>query len=134
MNKILLDTNAYVKLLTGDEAVLDAVSDAEIIYISVIVLGELYAGFRGGSREEKNRFLLRDFLARKTVHLLPATAQTAEIFGELHHRLKTAGKPIPINDLWIASQAVESGAFVITYDAHFSSIPGLLLWKRQGRV
>ena len=130
MNKILLDTNSYTRLLTGDETVLDAVSDAEIVYMSVFVLGELYAGFKGGSREEKNRGLLSDFLDRRTVHILPATEQTAEIFGELHHGLKTTGRPIPINDLWIASQAVESGSFIITFDEHFSRIPGLLLWKR----
>lgn len=128
MKKILLDTNAYARLLAGDETVLDAIADAEVVYLSVFVLGELYAGFRGGAREADNRRRLRDFMRRSSVHILPASEQTAEVFGDLHHRLKSAGTPIPLNDLWIAAQAVEAGAFVVSYDEHFSVIPGLLLW------
>lgn len=128
MKKILLDTNAYTGLLSGDEAILAALSDADTVFMSIFVLGELHAGFRGGSREAANRAQLSDFLQRSTVRLLPATDSTAEVFGELKHRLKTAGKPIPINDLWIASQAIENGARLVTYDTHFSQVPGLLPW------
>jgi tRNA(fMet)-specific endonuclease VapC len=131
MRKIILDTNAYGKLLGGDEALLDVVGDAEVVYMSIFVLAELYAGFRGGTREEENRRRLRDFLGKSPVHILPADNQTAEVFGELYHRLKTVGKPIPINDLWIAAQAVEQGAFVVSYDDHFTAVPGLLLWPAR---
>ena len=55
MNKIVLDTNAYTRLLAGDEDALDAVSSAETVYMSVFVLGELYAGFAGGARERENK-------------------------------------------------------------------------------
>jgi len=41
-----------------------------------------------------------------------------------------SGKPLPINDVWIAAHALETGAVVVTYDAHFKSIPGLRLWER----
>jgi hypothetical protein len=34
--------------------VLDTISTAETVNISVFVLGELYAGFAGGSREREN--------------------------------------------------------------------------------
>lgn len=128
MKRILLDTNAYGRLLSGDEDVLDAVGNAETVFVPVFVLGELYAGFRGGTRETENRRLLQDFLHKTPVQILPATEQTAEVFGALYHRLKSAGTPIPINDLWIASQSVETGAFIISYDRHFAKVPGLLLW------
>ena len=42
--------------------------------------------------------------------------------------LKQAGTPIPINDVWIASHALEIGAVVVTYDKHFAMVPGLRLW------
>ena len=112
----------------GPTLMWDAVSDAETVYLSVFVLGELYAGFRGGKRETENRRWLREFMQKSSVYLLPAAEQTAEVFGDLHHKLKSAGTPIPVNDLWIAAQAVEAGAFVVSYDEHFARIPGLLLW------
>jgi tRNA(fMet)-specific endonuclease VapC len=45
MRKIVLDTNAYTRLLLGDEGILDALAKADIVWVPVFVLGELYAGF-----------------------------------------------------------------------------------------
>lgn len=129
MKKVLLDTNAYTGLLRGDEAVLEALGCAETVFMSVVVLGELYAGFKAGSKELANRTQLDEFLRRPTVRILTATRETAEIFGTVKHRLRTAGTPIPINDVWIAAHATESGAYLLTYDQHFNSVPGLLLWQ-----
>ena len=129
MKKVLLDTNAYTALLGGDEAVLEALSRAETVFMSVVVLGELYAGFKGGRKESANRAQLDEFLRRPTVRILPVTKETADIFGTIKHRLKTAGTPIPINDVWLATQATESGAHLVTHDQHFCSVPGLLLWQ-----
>ena len=44
--------------------------------------------------------------------------------------LRRSGTPIPINDVWIASQAMEAGAQVITYDRHFNKVKGLILWDK----
>jgi len=129
MKKIVIDTNAYTRLLAGDQEILKVLAQAESVYLPVFVMGELLAGFRGGTRESENRKLLDDFLGREIVLLVPATMKTAEIFAELKHRLKKAGKPIPINDVWIAAQAMETGAFLVTYDKHFKQITGLLLWN-----
>ncbi len=128
MKKILLDTNAYTRLLSGDQRVLDALGRADMTFMSVFVLGELYAGFRGGRKESENRGRLDDFLRRSTVRILPATRETADIFGIIKHRLMKAGTPIPMNDVWIASHATESGSHLVTFDAHFARVPGLLLW------
>ncbi|MBN1864741.1 MAG: PIN domain-containing protein, partial [Victivallales bacterium] len=35
------------------------------------------------------------------------------------------GAPVPVNDIWIAAQAIERGAVVVTNDRHFSNIAGL---------
>ena len=50
MKKIILDTNAYTRLLTGEEDVLDVIGTAETVYMSIFVLGELHAGFAGGTK------------------------------------------------------------------------------------
>ena len=129
MKKVLLDTNAYTALRRGDEAVLDVLGRADTVFMSAIVLGELHAGFKGGSREAENRKELDEFNSRPTVRILHVTQETAEIFGTIKHRLRRAGTPIPINDVWIAAQATENGAYLVTYDEHFANVPGLLLWQ-----
>ena len=129
MKKILLDTNAYTALLKGNESVLDALAQAKTVFMSVFVLGELYAGFKGGSKETKNRKQLDDFLRRPSVRILTATQETSDIFGTIKNRLRSAGKPIPINDVWIAAHATESGSHIVTFDSHFNAVSGLLLWQ-----
>lgn len=129
MKKVLVDTNAYTALRRGDEAVLDVLGKADTVFMSAIVLGELHAGFRGGSREAANRRELEAFNSRPTVRILHVTQETAEIFGTIKHRLKAAGTPIPINDVWLAAHATEVGGFLVTYDEHFSAVSGLLLWQ-----
>ena len=128
MKKILLDTNCYTAYLAGDERVLSALAEAELVYMSIFVLGELFAGFRGGSRMQQNRDYLKRFLAKSTVIILEATMETAEIFGDLKDKLKKSGTPLPINDVWIAAHALETGCVLITYDAHFQHIVGLRRW------
>lgn len=129
MKKVLLDTNAYTRLLLGDKAVLEVLGRADTVFMSIFVLGELYAGFRGGKREPENRSQLDDFLRRPTVRVLTATLETSDIFGAIKHRLRSAGTPIPINDVWIAAHATESGSRLVSYDRHFSQVAGLLLWR-----
>ena len=130
MMHVLLDTNAYGRLLVGDAEVLDAVAEAEQVYLSVFVMGELLMGFRGGGKYLENRRLSKAFLAKPTVAFLGASEETAEIFGQIKHDLRKAGTPIPLNDAWIAAHAMESGAVLISYDRHFSYVAGLRRWSR----
>lgn len=128
MKNILLDTNCYSAYLSGDERVLNVLVEAESVYMSIFVLGELFAGFRGGSKMQQNLNYLKRFLAKKTVKILDATMETAEIFGDLKEKLKKNGSPIPINDVWVAAHALETSSVLITYDAHFQNITGLRRW------
>ena len=109
----------------------EVIASAEIIYMSIFVLGELYAGFSGGSKEKENRGILNRFLLKPTVKILNATAETADVFGMIKKQLKTAGTPLPINDVWIGAHAIETGSVVVTYDKHFKKITGLRLWSRD---
>jgi len=130
MKKIILDTNAYTRLLAGDENVLDGVASAETVFMSIFVLGELHAGFIGGTKEQENRAVLRKFLLRPSVKILNATHETAEVFGFIKVGLKQTGTPLPLNDVWIAAHGIETGSIIITYDTHFNQVPGLRLWDR----
>jgi tRNA(fMet)-specific endonuclease VapC len=95
--------------------------------MSPIVVGELEGGFRSGIREERNLADLSSFLAHSSVEVLPLTRRTASFYGRLAAALRRRGRPIPTNDVWIAAQALEAGADLISYDAHFGEIEGLAL-------
>lgn len=74
---------------------------------------------------------LDEMLADARVEVLDVSATTADRFGRIAARLWKAGKPIPSNDIWIAAHAFESGAELVTFDAHFAAIPGLV-WTQLG--
>lgn len=130
MIRIVVDTNAYTRLLAGKEEVLDVIGTAELVYMSIFVLGELYAGFAGGTKERNNKDALDRFLLKPTVKILNATSETAKVFGMVKQGLKKAGTPLPINDVWIAAHTLETGSTLVTYDSHFKNIAALRLWDR----
>lgn len=127
--KVLLDTNALTALWRGDERILEALDQAERVLLSVIVLGELHAGFRGGSRLVENRDRLKDFLGKPLVEALEVSSETSEVYGQIKDSLRKAGNPIPINDVWLSAQAIESGAVLVTFDEHFRHVAGLRRWE-----
>jgi tRNA(fMet)-specific endonuclease VapC len=65
---------------------------------------------------------------KPTVKILNATTETSEVFGYIKSNLKIAGTPIPINDVWIAAHAIETGSVLVSFDAHFIKVPGIRLW------
>lgn len=129
MRRVMLDTNAYAALLAGDVVVLDALASATEILMPLFVVGELEAGFRGGMRYAENAAILQRFLNRQKVREVVSGHETARIYGDVKDALKRAGTPIPANDLWIASSAIEHAATLITYDRHFTAVRHLKLWR-----
>lgn len=123
--KVLLDTNAYVGLMRGEEQVMRHVRAAEVVFLSSIVVGELLHGFRFGSRYAENRRQFDDFLTAPFVEFLPVSLTTSDRFGLVHAALRRRGTPIPTNDIWIAAHALETGADLLSFDRHFSAIDGL---------
>lgn len=131
MKRVILDTNVYRLLFEAkDEDLLRTINEAQNIFLSAIVLGELITGFKRGSGEKKNKDVLEEFMSEQAVEILNVGQETANIYGEIKYYLDKKGTPIPTNDIWIASQAIETGSVLITYDKHFLKIPGLRVWDR----
>ena len=127
MNRILIDTNIYSRAMHGDSSVIMVLRQARHIGISAITIGELLSGFRGGNREQENRYELGQFLDSPRTCLYPLDENTAEYYSLVLNRLKEQGTPIPTNDVWIAATAFQYGLPLYTFDKHFSYIAGLLL-------
>ena len=45
------------------------------------------------------------------------------VIGELYAGFVRTGRPIPVNDIWIAATCARAGATLLTWDAHFRLIP-----------
>lgn len=127
MQELLIDTNIYAYAMKGDPEVTSVLRRCDKIGICAISIGELLSGFKGGSKEEKNKEELKQFLDSPRVFLYPIDENTAEFYSAVFSELRKIGKPIPTNDIWIASVAFQYGLRVFTRDAHFSHICGLMV-------
>ncbi|MFP3940496.1 MAG: type II toxin-antitoxin system VapC family toxin [Thermoanaerobaculia bacterium] len=123
--KRLLDTNAYSALGRGHPSAAELVRQATEVLFSTVVLGEVLAGFRHGTRYQDNLDRLRRFLAEPRVRLVPVTWTTADRYSRLFAALRRKGRPIPTNDMWIAAHALETGADLVSFDPHFGHVEGL---------
>lgn len=126
MRPILFDTNAYASFKRNDAAIIEIIQHAALIGISPIVIGELIAGFDGGNKTKQNKIELQKFLESSRIIVYPITLDTSHFFSQVYCTLKSKGKPIPTNDMWIASQALEHGCVICTHDKHFGFIEGLI--------
>ena len=52
---------------------------------------------------------------------------TSVIYAQVFEDLRGSGVPVSVTDMWIAACAIEYGAPLLTYDAHFGHIPLLEL-------
>jgi tRNA(fMet)-specific endonuclease VapC len=124
--KIMLDTSAYVGFKRNTAEAVEIIVKSELIVFSPVVVGELKFGFRNGTRFKENMDDLDRFLAHEAVDLLPIGKITSDRYSRIAAKLKQQGTPIPTNDIWIAAQAMEQGAELITSDRHFDKISGLV--------
>ena len=122
----MLDTSAYVGFKRNAVEAVEIITKAELIVFSPVVMGELMLGFRNGTRFKENMDDLDRFLAHDAVDLLPIGKITSDRYSRIAVNLKQQGTPIPTNDIWIAAQAMEQGAELITSDQHFEKINGLV--------
>jgi tRNA(fMet)-specific endonuclease VapC len=122
---VLLDTNAYSAIASAHPGATDLMRRAESLVFSTVVLGEVLAGFRHGSKLAENLERLRRFVAQPRVTLVPVTWTTADRYSRIYAALRRKGKPIPTNDMWIAAHALETGADLLSFDPHFGHVDGL---------
>ena len=125
--KILLDTNAYSKLVRGHQQVAGLARDAEKVLFSPIVAGELLFGYRLGRHFERNLDTLRSFLKSPNVTLLSISMTTADRYSRIAASQRAKGRPIPTNDMWIAAHSLETGADLVSADRHFEYVDGIAL-------
>jgi tRNA(fMet)-specific endonuclease VapC len=123
---LMLDTSAYSAFKRGHSEAVAALRQYPAILLPVVVLGELLAGFAGGTRRAANLEDFGAFLNSPRVRLVSLDPETAKRYAEIYNYLRSAGLPVPTNDIWIAASAMQHGAQLLTLDAHFLKLPQVL--------
>jgi tRNA(fMet)-specific endonuclease VapC len=121
--RIAIDTNRYVDFARGLLEAVQPLRAADRILVPFVVLGELRAGFLGGSRIPENEANLVRFLNSPRVEVLLADDETTHHYARLFHQLRRQGTPIPTNDIWIAALVVQHQLYLLARDAHFDHLP-----------
>ena len=121
--KIALDTNAYSDFMRGEPNRVQILRAGGLIFLPLIVLGELRAGFAAGNQESTNAANLQRFLNSPRVSLLIPDEQTTHHYAQLYLQLRKKSVIIPTNDLWIAALVVQHNLVLCTSDAHFQQLP-----------
>ncbi len=123
--KIALDTDIAIKFLNGDKTIEIFLSKYSEIYLPVIVAGELIFGALNSKHAKENLIRHKKLISR--TEILEIKETTANSYANTRLFLKKKGKPIPENDLWIASLCIEHNIPLISNDTHFGYIANLKL-------
>jgi tRNA(fMet)-specific endonuclease VapC len=120
--RIALDTIRYTDLARGEPGVVEVLRGADRIFVPFVVLSELRAGFRAGTRGAANEAKLTLFLQSPRVETLYADEATVAAYAHLFAALRRRGTPIPTNDLWIAALVMQHELVLATRDTHFGHV------------
>ena len=121
--ELLLDTSVVIALLERDPKAVERFRSDHEVSISVITIGELLFGAEKSARPAENRARAEAFADDCTVR--SCDRGTARRYASIKHALRSKGRPIPENDIWIAATALEHGLALATRDKHFEEIDGL---------
>lgn len=127
MTAAVLDTSAVIEFFRGRPGTAAAIAGLSRIVLPVAVVAELLAGRVGLRRRLEGERQVRELLRSPRVEIAGATEGTAERWAVIWDGLRRAGRPVPINDIWIAASAMEHGLVVVTTDRHFLDIPQILV-------
>jgi tRNA(fMet)-specific endonuclease VapC len=125
IGEIALDTSVAVRFLNGDIAVTERVLAIPEVVLPMVVVGELLFGAENSTRPLQNLPRYLEFISACVV--LPIGKETATTYARTRLALKRKGRPIPMNDVWIAAQCLEQGWVLVTDDADFDYVDGLML-------
>jgi predicted nucleic acid-binding protein len=126
----LIDTNLWIAIERGALTAADihAITRQEPIYLSPVNVAEVRFGIelmKDAKQKQRAMTALRR-MGRKP--LLSITGETAGIFGTISARLTNArrGADFRIQDLWLASQAIQRDFTLLTSNTKdFKDVPGL---------
>jgi len=125
--RISLDTNIVIRLFKNDPIITKTLVTVSTFCLPIPVIAELLFTARNSSRQKENLKVYNEFI--DVCNVLNITRKTADHYSSIRLELKQKGRPIPENDLWIASICIEQNLPFVTGDAHFDNINDLKVIK-----
>ena len=127
MNGKLVDTNMIIRFFKGQTELFSLFDDMENLYISSITVGELMYGAELSKKSDFNRE--NYFCFCQQMKVLYPDLEIAKSYGIIKASLKSKGKPIPENDIWIAATCHAADLNLITADSDFDFIDQIFVEK-----
>ena len=122
--RYLLDTNIVIALFAGDPQVRQHLELNPDLFLSSIVIGELYFGACASGHKAANLRRIDDLV--QGLEVLGCDLETARQYGDVKNDLRQKGRSIPENDVWIATIALQHGLTLVSRDTHFDEVSGLV--------
>jgi len=124
----LLDTNWIISFLKGRPDAVGLVTELldHGLAMSVVSYGETCEGLLTEVLQRREPL---DQLASLT-DVLQVDLTIALRYATVRSYLRSRGKLIPDNDLWIAATALAHDLTLVTRDGHFERVPGLKLYQQ----
>lgn len=123
--RILIDSNRFIDFCAGEADVIETFERATILVIPFIVLAEIRVGSQLAKRGENQVRVMNELLNQPGVRTAHSTDGTAHHYAAIYAQLRRKGTPIPTNDIWIASLAIEHNLILYSRDAHFDLVPSV---------
>ncbi|MEX2168906.1 MAG: PIN domain-containing protein [Pirellulales bacterium] len=120
---MILDTNAVSAILVGEPLIQTRLPAGVRQHLPVIVIGEYQFGMLGSKRRKKMELAFARLESQSII--LPCDRSTADQYAAIQHDLKLRGRPIPINDVWIAALARQHSLQIVSRDPHFDQVQGV---------
>jgi predicted nucleic acid-binding protein len=121
----LADTSVLIARETGRPLDVGALPDR--LAISVITIGELRAGVLTALDAVTRDRRLGTLTAALAWEPIEIDVSVANAWARLRIALRDAGLRMPVNDSWIAATALSIGIPVVTQDADYPDVSGLVV-------
>jgi predicted nucleic acid-binding protein len=135
----LIDTSLWIAIERGRLSAADvhSITHQHPVYLSPVNVAEIRFGIElmKDHKQRQRAGAMLNRLRRKP--LLRITGETAEIFGEVAAELtkKGRGAEFRVQDIWLASQALQRQLTILTSNARdFKDVPGLKVVELRVRA
>jgi len=126
----LIDTNLWIAIERGKLSAADihAITKQAPVYLSPVNVAEIRYGIDLMKDAKQKQHAMSTLRRMRRKPLLRITGEIGEVFGMVAAKLAQAGRSADcrIQDLWLASQAIQRDFTVLTANVKdFKDVPGL---------
>lgn len=122
----LADTSLFI---ASEQARPLAGPTPETVAVSVVTIAELRHGVLAATDGTARARRLETLTRADALEPIPVDHAVAAAWAELRIALRDAGRRMPLNDSWIAATAIALRIPVVTQDADYDDVPGLITMR-----